>query len=401
MTADSHLFARTVLDRIQWVIEPGRPRGPVVLHEPNFSDTRASELVEDCLRTGWVSSAGSWVDSFEQNLAAFTGSAHVVAVTNGTVALRLALHLVGVRPGDEVLMSPISFVATANATAHLGAIPHFVDIEDKTIGLSPTALQSSLERIARRDISNNVINCETGRRIAAILPVHIFGMPAELEPILAISQDWNLPVIEDAAEALGSFRNNTHCGLFGDIGTLSFNGNKLITTGGGGALLIQDGELARRARHISTTAKVPHPWEFRHDEIGWNDRLPNLNASLGVAQLEVLSDRLQRKRDLHKRYQEALQGIEGVEVMEAPMGCLPNHWLITLRFTASDPNLAAEQRLSLLKQAYAEGILLRPIWQPLSTLPMYISAPAGPLERSLEEAQRLLNVPSSPQLMPG
>lgn len=398
MTADPDKLARILLERIQAVVGPCRPRGPVALHEPDFSDTRASELVQDCLSSGWVSTAGRWVGVFEQELAEFTGASHAVAVTNGTVALRLALHLVGVKPGDEVMMSPISFVATANAAAHLGATPHFVDIDAGTIGLSPGALQTRLENVAERR-GNQVVNRQSGRRIAAILPVHVFGIPAALEPIMAIAHEWNLPVIEDAAEALGSRRNDTHCGLFGSVGTLSFNGNKLITTGGGGALLTMDGELARRARHLSTTAKRPHPWEFLHDEIGWNDRLPNLNAALGVAQMEVMTRRLLQKRRLQTLYREALDGVEGVEVMQPPNGSQSNYWLVTMRFTAADPHLAARQRLALLEQAHADGMLLRPVWQPLSTLPMYADAPAGPLDRALDEAQRLLNLPSSPQLV--
>jgi dTDP-4-amino-4,6-dideoxygalactose transaminase len=303
-----------------------------------------------------------------------------------------------VGPGDEVLMPPISFVATANAAAHLGAIPHFVDIESESLGLSPQALQIRLEELVERR-GSTLINRQSGRRIAAILPVHVFGMPAEVEPILAIARAWHLPVIEDAAEALGSWRGDTHCGLFGSAGTLSFNGNKLITTGGGGALLTHDEALARRARHLSTTAKLPHPWEFQHDAIGWNDRLPNLNAALGVAQLEVLASRLERKRLLQERYREVFRGLEGVELLEAPAGCRVNHWLATLRFTAGDAELASSQRLALLERAHAEGLLLRPVWQPLSTLPMYREAPAGPLDRALDAAERLINLPSSPQLL--
>jgi aminotransferase in exopolysaccharide biosynthesis len=345
-----------------------------------------------------VSTAGRWVEVFEQELAATTGAGHVVALSNGTVALRLGLHLLGVGPGDEVLMPPISFVATANAAAHLGAAPHFVDIEAETIGLSPQALQARLEAVAERR-GSVLINRESGRRIAAILPVHVFGMPASMEPIMAIGRAWKLPVIEDAAEALGSWRGETHCGLFGALGILSFNGNKLISTGGGGALITDDGELAIRARHLSTTAKKPHPWEFHHDEIGWNDRLPNINAALGVAQLEVMVDRVARKKLLQSRYREVLQDLPGVELMEAPACCRPNHWLVTLRFTAEDCRLAARQRLALLELAHGEGVLLRPVWQPLSTLPMYDTAPAGPLDLALDQGQRLVSLPSSPQLL--
>ena len=398
MSADPQAMAGTVLERLRRVVGSSSREAVVALHEPDFSDTRAAELVQDCITTGWVSTAGRWVEVFERELAAATGASHVVAVANGTVALRLALHLVGVGPGDEVLMPPISFVATANAAAHLGAIPHFVDIESESLGLSPQALRIRLEELAERR-GSTLINRQSGRRIAAILPVHVFGMPAEIEPILAIAKAWELPVIEDAAEALGSKRGDTHCGLFGSAGTLSFNGNKLITTGGGGALLTHDEALARRARHLSNTAKLPHPWQFQHDAIGWNDRMPNLNAALGVAQLEVLASRLERKQLLQERYLEAFRGLEGVELLEAPAGCRANHWLATLRFTAEDDALASRQRLALLERAHAEGLLLRPVWQPLSTLPMYRDAPAGPLDRALDAAERLINLPSSPQLL--
>jgi perosamine synthetase len=398
MSSDPQALASTILERIRTVVGPSSRESMVALHEPDFSDTRAAELVQDCISTGWVSSAGRWVEVFERELAAATGASYVVAVANGTVALRLALHLVGVGAGDEVLMPPISFVATANAASHLGAIPHFVDIERESLGLSPQVLQNRLEELAERR-GSTLINRHSGRRIAAILPVHVFGMPAAVEPILAIARDWDLPVIEDAAEALGSWRGRTHCGLFGSVGTLSFNGNKLITTGGGGALLTHDEALARRARHLSTTAKLPHPWEFRHDAIGWNDRMPNLNAALGVAQLEVLVNRLERKRLLQQRYREALGDLQGVELLEAPAGCRVNHWLATLRFTTSDAALASRQRLALLEQAHAEGLLLRPVWQPLSTLPMYREAPASCLDQAFDSAERLINLPSSPQLL--
>lgn len=398
MTDPSHQISQSLLEVIRSLIGTSSPEAPVALHEPDFKGTRASELVQDCLSSGWVSTAGRWVDVFERQLATWAGARQAVAVTNGTVALRLALHLVGVAAGDEVLMSPVSFVATANAAAHLGAIPHFVDIEPTSLGLSPNALRARLETIGERR-GERVINRETGRRLAAIVPVHVFGMPADMDSILAIARDWNLPVVEDAAEALGSWRNTIHCGCFGAVGTLSFNGNKLITTGGGGALLTNDDALAKRARHLSTTAKHPHPWDFEHDAIAWNDRLPNLNAALGVAQMEVLESRLERKRLLQEYYRQAVAGIEGVELLEAPPSCRVNHWLITLRFTAPEARLAHDQRLALLEGAHTIGLLLRPVWKPLCELPMYRENPAGPLDRSIDEAQRLINLPSSPQLL--
>ena len=393
-------MVESALDAIQQVVGSSSSDYPIGLHEPDFSGTQAWAYVKDCLDTGWVSTAGSWVSRFEQQLSTITGASHTVAVSNGTVALRLALHLVGVGPDDEVLLPPLSFVATANAVVHLGAVPHFVDVEPNTLGLSPAALAARLDAVAQRR-EGSLVNRETGRRIAAVLPVHVFGHPAEAEQLRAVADEWGLPMVEDAAEALASWRNGTHCGLFGSVGTLSFNGNKLITTGGGGALLTNDAALAKQARHISTTAKQPHPWAFDHDAVGWNDRLPNLNAALGVAQLEDLDRRLAAKRQLARRYLDAFAGISGVELVAEPPGCHSNHWLVSLRITCSDPAIADAQRSQLLHTAHAAGLLLRPIWKSLHQLPMYQECPAGSLEVAENQSLRLINLPSSPQLLEG
>jgi perosamine synthetase len=387
-----------ILKAIQQVVGRGSPDQPIALHEPDFQGTEAWSYVKDCLDTGWVSTAGQWVRRFEQELTCCTGAAHAVAVTNGTVALRLALHLVGVGPGDEVLLPPLSFVATANAVAHLGAVPHFVDVEPTTLAMDPAALAKRMEVLAECR-NGQLINRETGRRLAAVLPVHVFGLPADGVALRQVADAWELPLVEDAAEALGSWRGETHCGLFGAVGTLSFNGNKLITTGGGGALLTNDIELAQRARHLSTTAKLPHPWAFEHDAVGWNDRLPNINAALGVAQLEDLERRLQAKRKLAERYTAAFAELEGIELVPEPEGCRSNHWLVTLRFTASDPSEAERHRLQVLQAAHEAGLLLRPVWKSLHQLPMYAAAARGELRVAEDQAQRLVNLPSSPQLL--
>ncbi|MDB4638772.1 DegT/DnrJ/EryC1/StrS family aminotransferase [bacterium] len=276
---------------------------PISLHEPCFTCTQAWSYVKDCLDTGWVSTAGSWVCRFVQEISILSGAKHAVVVSSGTVALRLALHLVGVSLNDEVLLPPLSFVATANAVAQLNAVPHFVNVEPNALGMCPVALAARLEAIAVRR-NGSIVNRETGRRIAAVLPVHIFGHPAEVDQLRLVAYSWGLPLVEDAAEALASWRGGIHCGLFGSVGTLSFNGNKLTTSGGGGALLTNDDNLAKRAHHLSTSAKQPHPWAFDHDVVGWNDRLPNLNAALGVAQLEDLNRRLHAKCQLACRYEE-------------------------------------------------------------------------------------------------
>ena len=387
-----------ILEAIQQVVGPCNPGQPISLHEPDFRGTEAWAYVKDCLDTGWVSTAGQWVSRFEQQLTTATGAAHAVAVTNGTVALRLALHLVGVGSGDEVLLPPLSFVATANAVAHLGAVPHFIDIEPTTLAMDPEALDERLEQLAERR-GGQLFNRQTDRRLSAVLPVHVFGHPADAIALRRVSDAWGLPMVEDAAEALGSLRSETHCGLFGSVGTLSFNGNKLITTGGGGALLTNNTELANRARHLSTTAKLPHPWSFEHDAVGWNDSLPNLNAALGVAQLEDLERRLDAKYQLYQRYSAVFAGLEGVEVVPPPPGCRSNHWLVTLRFTAANPSDAQRQRLQLLETAHGAGLLLRPVWALLHQLPMYASAPHGELAVAEDHAYRLVNLPSSPQLL--
>ena len=398
MTTHKRFDVDRVLEAIQHVLGSSSKELPISLHEPDFSGTQAWSYVKDCLDTGWVSTAGSWVSRFEQELCSITGASHAVVVSNGTVALRLALHLVGVRPGDEVLLPPLSFVATANAVAHLGAVPHFVDVEHNSLGLCPIALSERLEAIAQPR-EGTLFNRETGRRIAAVLPVHVFGHPAEVIQLREVADKWGLTLVEDAAEALASWRAGTHCGLFGAVGTLSFNGNKLITTGGGGALLTNDAEMAKRARHLSTTAKQPHPWAFDHDAVGWNDRLPNLNAALGVAQLEDLDRRLDAKRLLSHRYAESLADLESVELVEEPTDCRSNHWLVSLRFTAEDPLTAQAERLQLLERAHLVGLLLRPIWTPLHQLQMYVGSPAGSLKVAENQASRLLNLPSSPQLL--
>ncbi len=398
MSTNARTLAATVLDAIQQVVGSSEKEQPIVLHEPDFRGTQAWSYVKDCLDSGWVSTAGGWVNRFEQQLCAITGASHALALSNGTVALRLALHLVGVGAGDEVLLPPLSFVATANAVVHLGALPHFVDVEPNALGLCPVALASRLEAIAERR-EGRVVNRETGRCIAAVLPVHVFGHPAEVDQLRVVADAWGLPMVEDAAEALASWRQDAHCGLFGSVGTLSFNGNKLITTGGGGALITNDAALAQRARHLSTTAKQPHPWAFEHDAVGWNDRLPNLNAALGLAQLEDLDRRLEAKRQLAQRYAEAFADLEGVELVPEPTDCRSNHWLVSLRFTAEDPLIAQAERLQLLERAHAFGLLLRPIWRPLHQLPMYQASSAGSLDVAENQAPRLLNLPSSPQLL--
>src|SRR5579885_2670085 len=278
------------------------------LHEPAFAG-KEWQYTKECLDTGWISSVGKFVDEFEVALRKITGAAAAVAVVNGTAALHIALKLAGVQRDDEVLLPTITFIATANAVTYCGAVPHFVDSTEETLGVDPDKLEAYLEDIVQRE-SGQSINRLTGRRIKALLVMHTLGHPVDLEKCAALCQRFGIELIEDAAEALGSEYRDRHVGSYGKLSTLSFNGNKVVTTGGGGAILTNDLELGRTAKHITTTAKVPHAWRFYHDEVGYNYRLPNINAAIGLAQLEQLPDFLRRKRVLAERYAQKFRNVD-------------------------------------------------------------------------------------------
>lgn len=374
------------------------PGTRLALHEPSFKGTDALAYVTDCVSSGWVSSAGSLVNTFEKQLTDFTGAQFCVAVNNGTSALRLALHLVGVKPGDEVLLPSLTFVATANAISHLGAIPHFVDITTTDYGICPLLLDDYLSRTAwHRD--SILINRSTGRPIKALVPVHVFGTPASIEQLHNLCTKWGLRMIEDAAEALGSLSGSTHCGLTGDVGCLSFNGNKLITTGGGGAIITNNSDIAQQARHLSSTAKLPHDWEFFHDQLAWNDRMPSINAALGVAQMEQIHSLLKHKRNIHKLYADSFVDVPGVSLLEEPKGTVSNYWLNTLILADPCTQTCIDKRDSLLTYAHNLGIQMRPAWTPLHLLPMYVNHPRSSLVNTVDAYTRLINIPSSPSLL--
>ena len=366
----------------------------VVLHEPTFAGNEWSYLKE-CLDSTFVSSVGKFVDRFEADLAAFTGAKHAVAVVNGTAALHIALKIAGVMPGDEVLVPALTFVATANAVSYCGAVPHFVDSESHTLGVDCAKLREYLGRHTELR-AGRCINRGTGRTIRALVPMHTFGHPADLDGLLAVSRDFHLELVEDAAESLGSYYRGRHTGTFGRMGTLSFNGNKTITTGGGGAILTNDSDLARRAKHLTTTAKIPHAWEYRHDEVGYNYRLPNLNAALGCAQLEQLPTMLAGKRELFRRYQAAFEGVAGVTIMAEPAQSRSNYWLQTL--ILSQP--VAGERDVLLDALNEAGFMARPIWTLMHELAPYKACPRMDLAEAESLAQRVLNIPSSSNLIP-
>lgn len=363
--------------------------GPVALHEPEFRGNEWA-YVKECIDTGWVSSVGRYVDEFERRLAELTGARHAVAVVNGTAALHVALHLAGVREGDEVLVPALTFVGTANAISHCGAVPHFVDSSQATIGLDPAALAAHLQEASRKG-PEGLVNARTGRRIAAILPMHAFGHPVDLDALMEVSARFGLPVVEDAAESLGSTYRGRHTGTFGLLGVLSFNGNKIVTTGGGGAIVTDDAGIAKAAKHLTTTAKLPHRWEFVHDAVAWNYRLPNLNAALGCAQLERLPDMLARKRRLAEAYRRAFAGAGGLSFVAEPAGCASNYWLNAVRL--AQPDMAA--RDALLAAANDAGFHCRPAWTLLHKLPMYAGCPRAPLPVALALEASLVNLPSS------
>ncbi len=388
-----------IINRIRLILDNVNEKDRISIHEPCFLNSNAKKYVNECIETGWVSSSGDWVLKFEKLISDFTGSKYVIAVSNGTDALRLSLYLAGVKPNDEVIMPPLTFVATANAVAHLGASPHFVDIEPQSLGISPNALQKRLDEVSI--IKNGqVFNRFSGNRIAAVVPVHVFGLPSKIEEIKSICLNWNLPLIEDAAEALGSRVNKLdkkiHCGCFGEISTLSFNGNKIITTGGGGAILTNNELHAKRAKHLSSTAKISHPWRFYHDQIGWNDRLPNINAALGSSQIEKLEEKIIQKRILHSKYKNIFEDLKELEIISESKNTESNYWLVTLRLLCKNPEKIREK---ILQDAHESKIFIRPSWDLLNQLPMYKKSPSGELKEAINQSNRLINLPSSPQLI--
>ncbi len=386
--------ATTVADSILAAVRKVVPveRGPVALHEPEFRG-HEWEYVRNCIDSGWVSSVGAYVDRFEAMLAEVTGVAHAVATVNGTAALHVALLLAGVRSGDEVLVPTFTFIATANAVSYCGAVPHFVDSAADTLGLDPVALDAHLHRIAERR-GDVLVNRATGRALRAVVPMHTFGHPVDLDGLLEVCGRYGLPVVEDAAESLGSTYKGIHTGRFGRVAALSFNGNKIVTTGGGGAILTDDPELGRRAKHLTTTARIPHRWKLSHDEIGFNYRLPNLNAALGCAQLEGLTDFLHRKRQLAERYAMAFETVHEADFVREPANARSNYWLNTILLRQD----AAPVRDGVLQRLNDAGLMARPGWNLMHRLPMYEHCPRAPLPVAEDIERRLINLPSSPGL---
>ena len=364
----------------------------VSLHEPYFGGNEWS-YVKECLDTGWVSSVGKYVDLFEEKLAEYTGVQRAVAVVNGTAALQICLKLVGVEQNDEVLIPALTFIATANAVTYCGAIPHFVDSEEGTLGLDAIKLRSYLHDIA--EVRNDTCyNKSTNRRIKAVVPMHTFGHPVNLDELVAVCEEFYLEIVEDAAESLGSYYKGRHTGNWGKVSAVSFNGNKVITTGGGGAILTNDMELGKLAKHITTQAKVPHKWEFNHDMIGYNYRMPNINAALGCAQLEQLPEFLLKKRQLAKRYARLFSQVHGVKFMIEPEFAKSNYWLNAILLAPEYKG----KRDELLAMTNEIGIMTRPVWSLMYTLPMFERCPRMDCSVAENISTRLINLPSSVNL---
>lgn len=362
----------------------------IPLHAPVFPG-RAREYVADTIASTFVSSVGAYVDRFERDIAAYTGSPRGVATVNGTAALHVALQLAGVKTGDLVITQPLTFVATCNAIAYCGAAPVFVDVDLHTLGLSPRAMSAWLEEHAQLGDDGLCRTRLDNRVIRACVPMHTFGHPADLDGLIDVCTHWQLVLIEDAAESLGSFYKGRHTGTFGALGTLSFNGNKIITTGGGGMILASD-ELGARAKHLTTTAKLPHPYEYAHDELGYNYRLPNLNAALGCAQLEQLDAFIANKRELASRYAELLKG-SALQFVVEPEDCRSNYWLNAVICES------LKHRDALLKETNGCGVMTRPIWALMNRLPMYANCRRGNLANAEWLEARVVNLPSS--VLPG
>jgi perosamine synthetase len=380
--------ANLVIDAIRAVAGSGT----LALHEPLFAGNE-SRYLQECLESTFVSSVGPFVDRFESDLAAYTGARHAVAVVNGTAALHVALSVAGVKSDDEVLVPALTFAATTNAITYCGATPHFVDSEERTLGVDPAALRDYLAHFTASN-SGACLNRSTGRVIRAIVPMHAFGHPVDIDGLLGVAHDFGLHIVEDAAESLGSFYYGRHTGTFGVLGTLSFNGNKTITTGGGGAILSNDTLLAKRAKHLTTTAKVAHRWEYRHDEIGYNYRMPNLNAALGCAQLEQLPLLLAAKRRLYERYAGAFASVPGLRLMREPAECRSNYWLQSLLLDCGNESW----RDTILAATNDSGITTRPVWILNHELPAFTGCPRMPLPAAESLARRVINIPSSAQL---
>ena len=387
------MISDEVLQALQKILLSKGSAIPVPLHEPVFSK-KDYLYMKKCLDSTYVSSVGKFVNEFESRLAEYTGAKYVVAVINGTSALQVALRVAGVRENDEVLVPSLSFVATANAVSYCGASPLFIDCSEQNLGIDAEALEELLKIIGENS-SGELRNRRTGRRLKALVAMHTFGHPCDMERIQKIVKDYKIELVEDAAEALGSFYEGKHTGTFGKLGTLSFNGNKIITTGGGGAILTNELETANKVRHLTQVAKVPHSWNYIHDEIGYNYRMPNLNAALGCSQFDNLNYSLESKRKLFQVYKKKFKNILGLKIFEEPPRCKSNYWLQTILLSEENQ----DKRDLILKKTNEAGIMTRPAWNLIHTLEPYKNSPRVPLPVSELLSKSIINLPSSAGLV--
>jgi len=362
----------------------------VPLHAPLFIGNEKKYLNE-CIDTTFVSSVGKFVDRFEEEVAAYTGAKRAVVCVSGTNALHMAMMLVGVEREDEVLTQALTFIATCNAISYIGAHPVFIDVDMETLGLSPNAVKAWLEKNA--ELKNGICyNKRTGRRVKACVPMHTFGHPVKIDELVQICNEWHIELVEDAAESIGSLYKGKHTGTFGKVGAISFNGNKTITTGGGGMLLFQDEELGKLAKHLTTQAKVPHRWAFVHDQIGYNYRMPNINAALGCAQLENLERYVENKRETAKIYADFFKNVPDITFFTEPENCRSNYWLNVVMLK----DKAAQQEF--LEYTNDHGVMTRPVWELMNRLKMFKYCESDGLKNTEWLADRIVNIPSSVRL---
>jgi perosamine synthetase len=372
---------------IQFIKEQFPGEDPVPLHAPRFLKNEKKYLSK-CIDSTYVSYIGEFVIGFEKAISEYTNSKYSIAVVNGTSALHISLRVVGVESGDEVLTQALTFVATVNAIAYCDAMPVFIDTDKQTLGMSPSDLECFLDENAFIDNDGNCRNKISGNRIKACVPVHIFGHPLEINKIKELCEKWNIILIEDSAEALGSFYHQQHVGTFGNIGIISFNGNKIVTTGGGGMIITNNETYANRIKHLTTTAKVPHKWEYFHDSVGYNYRMPNVNAAIGCAQMEQLPDFLKNKRELAHSYRIFFDDL-GIAFINEPEQCTSNFWLNAIQFSSR------AERDKFLDFSNSHGVQTRPAWTLMNKLPMFRSCQTTSLENSVWLEERIVNLPSS------
>lgn len=362
----------------------------VPLHAPKFMGNEKKYL-DECIDTTFVSSVGKFVDRFENEVAAYTGAARAVVCVSGTNALHMAMMLVGVERDDEVLTQALTFIATCNAISYIGAHPVFVDVDLDTLGMSPVAVRSWLEKNAEMR-NGECYNRNTGRRVKACVPMHTFGHPVRIDVLADICNEWGIELVEDAAESIGSYYKGQHTGTFGKVGAISFNGNKTITTGGGGMMLLRDEELGKLAKHLTTQAKVPHRWAFVHDHIGYNYRMPNINAALGCAQLENLDRFVDNKRETAAIYADFFRNIPDIGFFTEPENCRSNYWLNAVIMK----DKKAQQEF--LEYTNDNGVMTRPVWELMNRLPMFAGCETDGLANTQWLADRIVNIPSSVRL---